>query len=131
MFAPATAKASDRSIPATAGIGLRAPHLAEFLDSRPALDWVEVHSENYFGNGIPVTALLKVRRDYGLSLHGVGLSVGSTDPLNPAHVADLKALIERRRARLRFRASVLGLGRRRIPERSAAAALHGGSAASM
>ncbi len=95
MFAPATAKASDRSIPATAGIGLRAPHLAEFLDSRPALDWVEVHSENYFGNGIPVTALLKVRRDYGLSLHGVGLSVGSTDPLNPAHVADLKSLIER------------------------------------
>jgi len=93
MVASTTSKASDGSIPATAGIGLRAPHLAEFLDTRPALDWVEVHSENYFGSGIPVTALMKVRRDYGVSLHGVGLSTGSTDPLNLAHIAGLKALI--------------------------------------
>ena len=80
-------------IPATAGIGLRGPHLREFLASRPSLDWVEVHSENYFGNGIPLAHLLPVREHYGISLHGVGLSIGSTDPLNHDHLAALKALI--------------------------------------
>jgi uncharacterized protein (UPF0276 family) len=95
MASLATIDALDRPIPASAGIGLRAPHIVEFLDRRPALDWVEVHSENYFGGGFPLKALMEVRRFYGLSLHGIGLSIGSADPLNLAHLADLKALIAR------------------------------------
>ena len=84
-----------RPIPATAGIGLRAPHMHHFLETRPALDWVEVHSENYFGLGIPFDYLLRVREHYGVSLHGVGLSLGSTDPFDCEHVAALQALVER------------------------------------
>jgi uncharacterized protein (UPF0276 family) len=80
-------------IPATAGIGLRAPHLHALLDSTPNLGWVEVHSENYFGCGIPLAHLSRVRRDYPVSLHGVGLSIGSTDPLDDSHLCELDRLI--------------------------------------
>jgi uncharacterized protein (UPF0276 family) len=66
----------------------------EFLDSRPSIDWVEVHSENYFGHGIPADYLLRVRELYAVSLHGVGLSLGSTDPLDRRHLAALRSLIE-------------------------------------
>jgi uncharacterized protein (UPF0276 family) len=78
------------------GIGLRAPHLAQILDRRPALGFLEVHSENYFGDGgEPLAALERVRRDYALSLHGVGLSLGSTDPLDERHLARLESLVRR------------------------------------
>ena len=57
---------------------------------------MEVHSENYFGaGGAPLYYLDKVRADYPLSLHGVGLSLGSADPLDQGHLARLEALIER------------------------------------
>lgn len=82
-------------IPATAGIGLRAQHLHAVQDTHPAVGWLEVHSENYFGRGIPLEHLLRVRRDYPLSLHGVGLSLGSTDQLDAAHLDELEKLIER------------------------------------
>jgi uncharacterized protein (UPF0276 family) len=82
-------------IPATAGIGLRAPHVHQFLENPPALDWVEVHSENYFGLGIPFDYLARVREQHGVSLHGVGLSLGSTDPFDAAHIAALRVLVER------------------------------------
>jgi hypothetical protein len=66
------------------------------LDSRPPMAWLEVHSENYFAEGgRAVTELDQVRQDYPLSLHGVGLSLGSTDPLNREHLAKLKAAVER------------------------------------
>jgi uncharacterized protein (UPF0276 family) len=84
-----------RPVPATAGIGLRAPHVHELLERLPALDWVEVHSENYFGNGIPLEHLLRVREHYDVSLHGVGLSVGSTDEIDRRHLQQLRELIER------------------------------------
>ncbi|MDE1461170.1 DUF692 domain-containing protein [Spartinivicinus poritis] len=84
-----------RDIPATAGIGLRQPHHQAFADSKPGIDWVEVHSENYFEmNTPPFDFLLKVRENYALSLHGVGLSIGSTDPLNKSHLQQLKAIID-------------------------------------
>jgi len=83
-------------IPARAGIGLRPPHYRDVLESRPNVAWLEVHSENYFGEGgAPLYYLERVRGHYPVSLHGVGLSLGSTDPLNLAHLASLKALIER------------------------------------
>jgi len=79
--------------PASAGIGLRSAHVQEILDSRPALGWVEAHSENYFGRGIPRHYLERIRRDYPVSLHGVGLSVGSTDALDLDHLAALRELV--------------------------------------
>ena len=83
-------------LPARAGIGLRAPHYAEFVATRPAVAFIEAHSENYFGRGgMPHHYLGLARRDYPLSLHGVGLSIGSTDPLSETHLRRLAELVER------------------------------------
>jgi hypothetical protein len=85
-----------RPIPACAGIGLRADHHDEFLATRPAIPWVEVHSENFFADGgRQIDVIEAVRRDHGVSLHGVGLSLGSTDPLDSGHLRHLKRLVER------------------------------------
>src|SRR5688572_31342178 len=78
-----------------AGIGLRAPHVDELLASRPAIGWLEVHAENYMGGGPAIRALERLRRDYPLSVHGVGLSLGSADGLDRAHLERLAALVER------------------------------------
>jgi uncharacterized protein len=84
------------AIPAQAGIGLRAAHYAEILGLRPRVGWLEVHSENYFGGGGPALDYLeRIRAHYPISLHGVGLSLGSTDPLDQAHLRKLKALVQR------------------------------------
>jgi uncharacterized protein (UPF0276 family) len=84
------------ALPTAAGIGLRAPHVAQVLAERPPVPWFEVHSENYFAGGGPVlSALDRIRANYPLSLHGVGLSLGSTDPLDVAHLAKLKRLADR------------------------------------
>lgn len=78
------------------GIGLRAQHYAEFLEKRPKVAWVEVHSENYFGEGGKALQLLEtVRRDYPVSIHGVSLSLGSADDLNWQYLKKLKDLITR------------------------------------
>lgn len=87
---------SVQPIPAKAGIGLRGQHYRDVLATQPAVAWFEVHSENYFGaGGRPLYYLERIRADYPLSLHGVGLSLGSTDPLDPAHLRRLKNLISR------------------------------------
>jgi uncharacterized protein (UPF0276 family) len=84
------------TIPARAGIGLRAKHYKEIVVDPPAVGWFEAHSENYFGEGgQPLYYLEQVRANYPLSLHGVGLSLGSTDPLNTAHLGKLKSLVLR------------------------------------
>lgn len=83
-------------IPACAGVGLRAPHYAQFLERPPAIAWLEVHSENFFADGGQPHAILEqVRSRYPLSLHGVGLSLGSTDDLSGWHLDKLKGLIDR------------------------------------
>ncbi len=83
-------------VPARAGIGLRAPHYRDVLETLPRVGWLEVHSENYFGaGGQPHACLERLRSHYPLSLHGVGLSLGSTDALNVQHLNKLKALIHR------------------------------------
>lgn len=82
--------------PGAAGIGLRAPHHDVFLATRPAVDWVEVHSENFFGDGGPAIRLLeRVRSDYPVSLHGVGLGLGSAAPLSASHLDRLGRLHRR------------------------------------
>jgi uncharacterized protein (UPF0276 family) len=87
----------DAPIPALAGIGLRTPHYREMIERRPAnVGWLEVHSENYFGEGGRPHAFLEMlRADYPLSLHGVGLGLGSTGPLDAEHLRRLARLIER------------------------------------
>jgi uncharacterized protein (UPF0276 family) len=85
-----------RAPEASAGIGLRAPHYGELLERRPALAFLEVHSENYFcDGGAPLAWLERFRDCYPLSLHGVGLSLGSADPLDERHLARLAALVRR------------------------------------
>jgi uncharacterized protein (UPF0276 family) len=87
---------SPAAIPIRAGIGLRAPHCREIIESRPDIGWVEVHSENYFGDGgQPHHFLERIRADYPLSLHGVGLGLGSAGPLDRDHLLKLARLIRR------------------------------------
>ena len=80
-----------------AGIGLRHPHLEELIERPPAgLAWVEVHTENYMAAGGPRLRQLElVRERYALSFHGVGLSLGSADPPDPAHLARIRDLADR------------------------------------
>jgi len=83
-------------LPARAGIGLKASHYREILEGNPDPGWLEVHPENYMGEGGPPHHYLGlIRRDHPLSLHGVGLSLGSADIPDPAHLQRLKALVER------------------------------------
>ena len=82
------------SFPRGCGIGLRAQHHRELLARRPPLGWVEAHSENFFARGgVQRDVLNEVRTLYPLSLHGVGLSIGSTDPLDPQHLGALARLV--------------------------------------
>ena len=88
--------AARNALPAAAGIGLRTLHLRQVQAERPRVAWFEVHSENYFAEGGPAPATLdRIRNDYPLSLHGVGMSLGSTDPLDREHLEKLRRLIVR------------------------------------
>jgi uncharacterized protein (UPF0276 family) len=85
-----------------AGIGLRAPHYRTFLETAPTVDWLEVHSENFFGDGgFDLHVLDHVRQRYPVSLHGVGLSLGSADEGPDAkarfawHLEQLARLVQR------------------------------------
>ncbi len=87
---------STGPIPARAGIGLRAQHHRQIADATPSVGWIEAHSENYFGeSSAALAALLKVRAHYPVSLHGVGLSLGSIDALDRRHLAELESLVRR------------------------------------
>jgi hypothetical protein len=77
------------------GVGLRGPHMAEIIATRPAIGWFEVHAENYMGGGPALSRLDEIRRHYPLSLHGVGLSLGTAEGLDPEHLRRLKALVDR------------------------------------
>jgi uncharacterized protein (UPF0276 family) len=92
---PGIAAKADSPIPATAGIGLRFPHHRAMLDERPRVGWLEIHAENYLGGGRPLEYLMSLRRDYPISLHGVGLSLGTAGDLDGAHLDRMRDLIER------------------------------------
>lgn len=95
-FNDAAPARTDRTqpIPAKAGIGLRLPHHRLFKDSRPDVVWIEAHPENYMTPGA-ADELAAVAERYPVSLHAVGLSLGSARGLDEAHLARLQAL-ERR-----------------------------------
>jgi len=83
-------------VPETAGIGLKAQHYNEILEDQPPLGWFEVHTENYMGEGgAPHFYLEKIRRDYPLSLHGVGLSLGTDGELDKDHLNKIKKVVDR------------------------------------
>lgn len=78
------------------GLGLRTDHYTEVLETRPAVDWFEVITENYLvPGGKPLHFLHRIRAHYPMVMHGVSLSVGSADPLNIEYLAQVKALAER------------------------------------
>jgi uncharacterized protein (UPF0276 family) len=81
--------------PPRAGIGLRTAHLRQIAAAAPATGFLEVHAENYMGESPAVALLERIRRDNELSVHGVGLSLGSADGLDPLHLQRLKAVVER------------------------------------
>jgi len=83
-------------IPPRAGVGLKPEHYRDILDGSPDIGWFEIHAENYMGEGGPPHAYLTaIRERYKLSLHGVGLSIGGSGPLDMEHLAGLKILVDR------------------------------------
>jgi uncharacterized protein len=84
------------SIPARAGVGLKPEHASDILAGGTDIGWFEVHPENYMGDGGPPHHFLeRIRADYPISLHGVGLSIGSAGPLSAEHLQRLQALVRR------------------------------------
>jgi hypothetical protein len=78
------------------GLGLRPQHYPAILDGAPAVDWFEILSENYMvEGGRPLAKLMAIRERYPMVMHGVSLSIGSTDPLDMDYLARLKALAAR------------------------------------
>ena len=73
---------------------MRFQHHQAVIDNKPALGWFEVHTENYMG-GAPPRDLGVIRRDYAISLHGVGLSLGSAEGLDPGHLARIRQVADR------------------------------------
>jgi hypothetical protein len=86
----------DHLIPARAGIGYRTANAAQFAESRPDIAFLEVHTENYFhAGGHAPRELDRLRELYPISLHGVGLALGSTDALDTEHLARVRAAVQR------------------------------------
>ena len=85
-------------MPARGGVGLKPEHFRHILETQPDIGFFEVHAENYMVAGGPFHHHLeRIRADYALSIHGVGLSIGGEDPLDEAHLDRLAALLARYR----------------------------------
>jgi uncharacterized protein (UPF0276 family) len=94
LLSPACIKDAT-PISAKAGIGLRFQHHQVVVESKPDVAWMEIHTENYMGGGTALRYLDAVRRDYPISLHGVGLSLGSAEGLDLAHLERIRQVTER------------------------------------
>ena len=76
------------------GVGLRSPHITYFQAQKPELNWLEIHSENYFQpHSASRQSLRRLMNDYQISCHGIGLSLGSVERVNTQHLAQLKQLV--------------------------------------
>ncbi|TMV94114.1 DUF692 domain-containing protein [Thioclava sp. BHET1] len=83
-------------LPTNAGLGFKPEHFPAVIETKPPLGFFEVHAENYMGaGGMPHAMLERLRADYALSIHGVGLSIGGADPLDKTHLARLRSLCDR------------------------------------
>jgi uncharacterized protein (UPF0276 family) len=78
-----------------AGVGLRLPHIAEAVATRPTIDWLEIHPENFLANPHATELLTELSQHYRISIHTVGLSVGSADGLDYGHLKRMKGLVDR------------------------------------
>jgi uncharacterized protein (UPF0276 family) len=87
--------ASCSLLPIAAGIGLRAAHHERVREEQPGVGWLEVHTENFLGGGATPAMLEALREHYAISLHGVGLSLGSVEGLDQEHLARIAALVRR------------------------------------
>ncbi len=86
---------TTNTIPARAGVGYKPKHLDDILAEPDAIGWLEIHAENYMGDGGPQLAQLRhLRERFPISCHGVGLSIGSEGPLDKEHLARLKKLVD-------------------------------------
>jgi uncharacterized protein (UPF0276 family) len=87
---------TESQLPPRAGVGFKPAHVYDILAAPQPIGFFEVHAENYMGAGGPPHAQLTALRErYALSLHGVGLSIGSMEPLDRAHLEQLAALCDR------------------------------------
>lgn len=83
------------NIPNRAGTGYKTQHLNDILESPSTIGWLEIHAENYMGDGgRPIAQLKHLREIFPISCHGVGLSIGSEGPLDTDHLARLKHLVD-------------------------------------
>ena len=86
---------SHNTLPHMAGIGYKAQHLNDILKDPNSIGWIEIHAENYMGDGgRPIAQLKHLREMFPVSCHGVGLSIGSESPLDTDHLARLKKLVD-------------------------------------
>jgi uncharacterized protein (UPF0276 family) len=83
-----------RPLPARAGVGLRLPHLAEVVATRPAAGWFEIHPENFVANPHASELLVELARHYPISVHSVGVSIGSACGIDRDHLRRVRMLVE-------------------------------------
>ncbi|MEO1364677.1 MAG: DUF692 domain-containing protein [Pseudomonadota bacterium] len=83
------------SLPQAPGVGYKPQHFNDVRSDPGPVTWLEVHAENYMGDGgRPHAQLRALREDFAISVHGVGLSIGGEGPLDPDHLARLKHLVD-------------------------------------
>ncbi len=90
----ATAVPLNRDAPHQVGVGLRLPHLAEVVATRPPAAWFEIHPENFLANPHATELLMEVSQHYPVSIHTVGVSIGSASGVDHSHLARIRALID-------------------------------------
>ena len=87
--------AAGEGVPTRAGVGLRLPHLNEVAGARPCVPWFEIHPENFIANPHAMSLLEQIRADYPISVHTVGLSIGSVGGLDDDHLRRVRELVDR------------------------------------
>ncbi len=85
---------ASRPLPASAGVGLRLPHLAETAATRPPVTWFEIHPETFLANPHAVELLMRVAEHYPVSVHTVGVSIGSAHGLDRDHLRRVRAIVD-------------------------------------
>jgi uncharacterized protein (UPF0276 family) len=88
-------KAAGEEVPTRAGVGLRLPHLNEVAGARPRIPWFEIHPENFIANPHAMGLLEQIRADYPISVHTVGVSIGSVGGVDHDHLRRVRELVDR------------------------------------
>ncbi len=84
----------QQGIPSRTGIGLRLPHIAEVVATRPSVGWLEIHPENFLANPHATELLVELSQQYPISVHTVGVSIGSAGGIDRAHLKRVRKLID-------------------------------------